>query len=122
VFKTPTLTRAFYFRLNITLDDKETGTRTNYESCKRTAADEEFLLVRLQVFCLLLGAFAVVSVRKQKIVSASLFDQRKLQAEQERKERERKRESGQSIELVSMEETVPLTSIVSSAASLVEVV
>jgi hypothetical protein len=113
-YKTPTLTLAFYFHSNATPDGNEIGTRTKFESCKRTAADDEFLLVRFQVFCILLGAFAVVSVRKQKRLSATLFDQRKLQAEQERKERERERESVHGIELGSMEETVPLTSNVSN--------
>jgi hypothetical protein len=87
-----------------------------------TAADDEFLLVRFQVFCILLGAFAVVSVKKQKIVSASLFDQRKLQAEQERKERERERESVHGIELGSREETVPLTANISNSSASLEVV
>jgi hypothetical protein len=91
--------------------DNEIGKRTKYQSCKRTRAEEEFRVVRLQVLCLLLGAVAVVSVRKQKMVSASLFDQRKLQAEQARKERERQKDQAQGIELASVfsEETVPLT-------------
>jgi len=38
-------------------------------------------MLRLQVFWLLLGVVAFMSVRRQKRVSASLFDQRKLAAE-----------------------------------------
>lgn len=117
-YKTPTLTRAIYFPSNVIPDGKEIGTRIKYESCKRTAADEEFLLVRFQVFCILLGTFAVVSVRKQKIVSANLFDKRKYQAEEERKDREKERESARGIELGSMEETVPLAANISNNASL----
>jgi hypothetical protein len=115
-YKTPTLTRAFYFRSNASPDGNEIGTRTKYESCKRTSADEEFLLVRFQVFCILLGAFAVISVRKQKIISANLFDKRKYQAEEERKDRERERESAHGIELGSTEETVPLAANASNAS------
>lgn len=48
-----------------------------YRSCSRTEADEEFLLIRLQVFCLLMGSFAFLMVRRQKVSSANLFDQRK---------------------------------------------
>lgn len=35
--------------------------------------------VRLQIFCLLIGSLAIVSVKKQKRLSFSLFDQRKQQ-------------------------------------------
>jgi hypothetical protein len=48
-----------------------------YRSCARTKWDEEYLMVRLQVFCLLLGAWSFASLKKQKLASASLFDQRK---------------------------------------------
>ncbi|KAG7351727.1 cytidylyltransferase-like protein [Nitzschia inconspicua] len=46
-------------------------------SCKYTEADEDFAMVRLQMLCFLVGSIAVMSVRKQKRLSASLFDQRK---------------------------------------------
>jgi hypothetical protein len=49
-------------------------------SCKYTEADEEFAMVRLQMFCLLIGSMAFMSVKRQKKVSASLFDQRKQAA------------------------------------------
>jgi hypothetical protein len=35
---------------------------------------------RLEIFCLLIGALAIISVRKQKRLSTSLFDQRKREA------------------------------------------
>jgi hypothetical protein len=47
-----------------------------YQSCRRTVADEEFRLMRFQVFCFLIGAIAFMSVRRQKAQHASLFDQR----------------------------------------------
>ena len=58
--------------------------RTVNHRCRRTVADEEFLLVRFQVFCLLTGTIAFVSVRKQKAAAASLFDQRKLNLQKRR--------------------------------------
>jgi nicotinic acid mononucleotide adenylyltransferase len=53
------------------------STRMEMMSCKYTEADEEFAMVRLQMMCFLIGSIAVMSVRKQKRLSASLFDQRK---------------------------------------------
>eukprot|EP00173_Palmaria_palmata_P002654 Plantae.Rhodophyta-Palmaria_palmata.ctg27723.p1 GENE.Plantae.Rhodophyta-Palmaria_palmata.ctg27723~~Plantae.Rhodophyta-Palmaria_palmata.ctg27723.p1 ORF type:complete len:137 (-),score=11.69 Plantae.Rhodophyta-Palmaria_palmata.ctg27723:337-747(-) len=76
-----------------------------FRSCKFTKSDEEFsmvcfasylphfafgiissllttyrpfflLQIRLQMFCLLLGSMAAMRIRKEKRVSASLFDQR----------------------------------------------
>lgn len=47
-----------------------------YQVCQRTKADEEFLMIRLQVFCLVLGVLSLLSVRKQKSNASSLFDQR----------------------------------------------
>lgn len=51
-----------------------------YRSCQRTEEDEEFRLLRFQLFCFMGGIASFVQVRKQKAVSASLFDQRKQQA------------------------------------------
>ncbi|CAB9525604.1 expressed unknown protein [Seminavis robusta] len=53
-----------------------------YRSCLRTKSDEEFLMVRLQVIWVVLGTAAFVLSRKQKSLSASLFDQRKLASQQ----------------------------------------
>ena len=60
------------------------SSRTVYRSCPRTVNDEEFLMVRFQVFCFLTGAIAFMSVRKQKAAAASLFDQRKLNLQKRR--------------------------------------
>ena len=35
--------------------------------------------IRLQIFCFLIGSLAIISVRRQKRISTSLFDQRKQQ-------------------------------------------
>lgn len=107
------------------------GTRYIYHFCNRTKEDDEFLMVRkcmcflsryslfcsaligsfvkvrFQVVCVLIGTAAFVSARKQKVVSANLFDQRKLGDA-----KRRKRDSSvanQEVEMAKMEETVPLT-------------
>mmetsp|Transcript_1566 Transcript_1566/g.1668 ORF Transcript_1566/g.1668 Transcript_1566/m.1668 type:complete len:310 (+) Transcript_1566:46-975(+) len=49
-------------------------------SCKYTEFDEEFAMVRLQIFCFLVASLAIISVKKQKRLSTSLFDQRKQEA------------------------------------------
>ena len=66
--------------------------------------------VHLQVVCALLGTAAFVSARKQKVLSASLFDQRKLGSASEAKRRRRDSTAPQEIiEMASLEETIPLT-------------
>lgn len=42
----------------------------------------------MQVFCFLMGALAVLSVRKQKLVSLTLFDQRRIQSSKRRSSNE----------------------------------
>jgi hypothetical protein len=79
--------------------------RLVYEPCRRTEADEEFLMVRMQVFCLLIGALAFLSVRRQKAASANLFDQRKQGGKAGQPKR---RTDTVDIELVSREEATPL--------------
>uniref|UniRef100_A0A7S1ZI32 Uncharacterized protein n=1 Tax=Ditylum brightwellii TaxID=49249 RepID=A0A7S1ZI32_9STRA len=48
-----------------------------YKSCSRTASDEQFLLIRMQLLCVTLGCIALMNVRKQKMKNSSLFDQRR---------------------------------------------
>lgn len=48
-----------------------------FKSCKRTVEDDEFLMMRLQVICFLLGSVSLFAVRKLKSTTATLFDQRK---------------------------------------------
>ena len=40
--------------------------------------DDQLLVLRMQIICLVLGAMSISSVRRQKTLSASLFDQRRL--------------------------------------------
>jgi hypothetical protein len=89
-----------------------------YESCRRTKEDEEFLLVRLQVIWLLIGAFALISVRRQKRMNATLFDQRKIASQQVKQKLDRPSSLPGHIEMVSREETQPLTTSVDGSSSL----
>lgn len=95
----------------ILVEHEETGeTATVYSSCQRTRADDEFLLVRFQVLCILFGSWACLSSRKQKSASASLFDQRKIAKGSENKRR--RSELPSDIEMQEMpdrEELVALT-------------
>jgi hypothetical protein len=49
------------------------------KSCNRTSLDEEYIMVRFQGLCLFIAFFALKSVRREKIATASLFDIRKNQ-------------------------------------------
>lgn len=102
-------------------DEEESKGGIEMRSCKHTEADEEFAMIRLQMFCCLIGGMALMSVKRQKRVSASLFDQRK-ERQQESKRRGR-RESDiiqEDVELTRMEqETVPL---VESSSNPLEVI
>uniref|UniRef100_A0A6V0CDC4 Uncharacterized protein n=1 Tax=Pseudo-nitzschia australis TaxID=44445 RepID=A0A6V0CDC4_9STRA len=49
------------------------------KSCKYTNFDEGFAMFELQVFCLLIGCLAFMSIRKHKRLSSSMFDRRKQQ-------------------------------------------
>lgn len=68
-------------RFNCVVTEGDSGkpikSRKEYRSCRRTRADEQFLMVRMQAICALLGTLSLISVRRQKLRSASLFDQRR---------------------------------------------
>ena len=63
-----------------------------YESCNRTTAEDEFLLIRLEMLCLVLGSIAVLQVRKQKLLTASLFDQRRRESRIKKQEQQKQRD------------------------------
>ncbi|KAL3756536.1 hypothetical protein ACHAWU_009930 [Discostella pseudostelligera] len=52
-----------------------------YRSCQFTASDEQFRMFRMQFICLLVGMWSLRNVRKQRVVSASLFDQRRMRSQ-----------------------------------------
>lgn len=66
-------------------DSKSTGTEQEahatfiQKSCKYTDFDEGMAMFRLQLFCYIAGLFSMASVRKQKRLSSSMFDQRRQQ-------------------------------------------
>ena len=49
-----------------------------YRSCRYTDGDEQLRMVRMQIICLLLGIWSLRNVRRLKVVSASLFDLRRM--------------------------------------------
>ena len=57
-----------------------------YKSCNRTRVDEDYLMMRLQGVCALVSFLALRSVRREKVRSESLFDQRKRIARQQQQE------------------------------------
>mmetsp|Transcript_22453 Transcript_22453/g.53221 ORF Transcript_22453/g.53221 Transcript_22453/m.53221 type:complete len:188 (-) Transcript_22453:204-767(-) len=58
-------------------EDKELQRFESYRPCNRTIADEEFLMVQMQLICVLIGICSILAIQKQKKATASLFDQRK---------------------------------------------
>jgi hypothetical protein len=103
--------RQLTLKLVILLDLEETDElETSYASCKRTRADDEFLLVRFQVLCLLFGILATLSSKKQKSASASLFDQRKMSRSSE-KQRRRSSELPIGIEMAELTEQSELDAL-----------
>jgi hypothetical protein len=62
--------------ISITKCSTEEEESVIYQVCQRTKADDEFLMIQLQMFCLLLGVVSFLSVRRQRTTASSLFDQR----------------------------------------------
>jgi len=78
------LSLSFYFTDTSGTDDVAPA-HTVFQSCDRTADDDEFSVMRFQIVCLLAGVAALVSVKQQKASVASLFDQRKLNLRKKRR-------------------------------------
>jgi len=71
------------FSCELTENDATTvRTRHKIESCQRTRPDEDYLMIQLQVICLLLGSFSYATVKRQRAQYASGFDQRKANTSQ----------------------------------------
>jgi len=70
--------RVQLYECSIPSKPEYTKRRKEYRSCKRTVADEEWLVFRMQLFCLLLGLISTYAARMQKRAHATLFDQRKM--------------------------------------------
>eukprot|EP00580_Thalassiosira_gravida_P017172 CAMPEP_0201659176 /NCGR_PEP_ID=MMETSP0494-20130426/2023_1 /ASSEMBLY_ACC=CAM_ASM_000839 /TAXON_ID=420259 /ORGANISM="Thalassiosira gravida, Strain GMp14c1" /LENGTH=272 /DNA_ID=CAMNT_0048136573 /DNA_START=71 /DNA_END=889 /DNA_ORIENTATION=+ len=49
-----------------------------YRSCQYTEQDEIYRILRMQIICILVGMWSMRNVLRQRVVSASLFDQRRM--------------------------------------------
>lgn len=49
-----------------------------YRPCRYTESDEMLRMLRMQVICLLIGVWSMRNVLRQRVLSASLFDQRRM--------------------------------------------
>ena len=58
--------------------EKVAKSKTEYKPCRFTDSDEKFRMLQMQFICLLVGLWSVRNVRRQKMSSASLFDQRRM--------------------------------------------
>lgn len=59
--------------------DDDPDYREETRSCKYTDFDNVFAMFQLQFFCLFIGVLSIISVKKQKKLSMSMFDRRKQQ-------------------------------------------
>jgi len=57
-------------------ETSEEENERKYRSCRRTKKDDELLVMQLQLMCLLTSYFSLLSMRREKLKSVSLFDQR----------------------------------------------
>ena len=103
-----TVDRPFTYKLSIESESskKQAQTHSEFRSCRYTNADEQYRMVskgvilgnglslviwythlvcfftstqlRMQMICLLVGFLAIRNVKRQKVTSASLFDQRRM--------------------------------------------
>ena len=88
-------------------------------------------MLRLQVFCLLIGVTAFVSARRQKYAHASLFDQRRIRAERQQQQQQMRQQQQQQImqqqrnynsnksseQIMLNDETIEMASLLSSGSA-----
>ena len=86
-------------------------TVTRYMSCHRTEEDEHTRFLHFQLFCLILGIFSFIWVRRFRVVYASLFEQRKLSLYTRRPS---DGDAMNGLELTNREEISPLNSLSNS--------
>ena len=71
----------FFLKIQTTVESYSSIRRRNYiywiSNYLNWKNEKKF---RLEIFCFLIGALAIISVKKQKRLSTSLFDQRKREA------------------------------------------
>jgi len=75
--------RRMQFECTVLFQENESSEKiaqslSEYRPCRYTDSDEQFRMLRMQVICLLTGVWFLRNVRRQKVASASLFDQRRM--------------------------------------------
>mmetsp|Transcript_13526 Transcript_13526/g.27471 ORF Transcript_13526/g.27471 Transcript_13526/m.27471 type:complete len:284 (+) Transcript_13526:117-968(+) len=58
--------------------EKVAKSKHEYKPCRFTDSDEAFRMLQMQLICLMVGLWSVRSVRRHRMSSASLFDQRRM--------------------------------------------
>jgi len=106
----------------------EAEAKYEMRSCKHTDFDNGLVMFQFQIFCLLIGALSIVSVKKQKKLSLSMFDRRKQQGKARTSDTmgSNKRSEEDGIEFTPMtnqqRERVPLVQRMDSMDSTMEVI
>lgn len=75
--------RRMQFECTVLFQESESSEKiaqslSEYRPCRFTDTDEQFRMLRMQMICLLTGVWFLRNVRRQKVASASLFDQRRM--------------------------------------------
>eukprot|EP00577_Skeletonema_sp_RCC1716_P025395 CAMPEP_0113438152 /NCGR_PEP_ID=MMETSP0013_2-20120614/37800_1 /TAXON_ID=2843 ORGANISM="Skeletonema costatum, Strain 1716" /NCGR_SAMPLE_ID=MMETSP0013_2 /ASSEMBLY_ACC=CAM_ASM_000158 /LENGTH=173 /DNA_ID=CAMNT_0000328861 /DNA_START=183 /DNA_END=707 /DNA_ORIENTATION=- /assembly_acc=CAM_ASM_000158 len=58
--------------------EKVAKSKHEYKPCRFTDSDEAFRMLQMQLICLMVGLWSVRNVRRHRMSSASLFDQRRM--------------------------------------------
>jgi len=71
-------------KFECSVSDDETESKYEMRSCKHTDLENGLAMIQFQLFCMLIGTLSIVSVKKQKKLSLSMFDRRKQQGSKAR--------------------------------------
>lgn len=66
------------FTCFISRDGNLSGEYRLYKSCNRTKLDEQYIIIHIQILCLLLVLFFMIPFRRKKTLNASSFDHRNI--------------------------------------------
>jgi len=67
-----------YIALENDTSEKVAKSKHEYKPCRFTDSDEAFRMLQMQLICLMVGLWSVRNVRRHRMSSASLFDQRRM--------------------------------------------
>lgn len=105
-------------------DESSSDSTFKMKSCKYTDFDEGIAMIQFQSLCLLIGSLSIMSVRKQKRLTSSLFDRRKHQGANATRSNptagSNKKSIGRIVEDYDEIEFTPMTNQESERVSLVE--